>query len=514
MNSAMEEIESSKKICGNLWIAGVWSGVLEDIPLESWTIAALREEIWIRSGGNGSPDDIRLISGGHVLIDGSNPNLEMRNLMVAGLLRGAKILATAGSAELQRRRKATAEDKLAQETDCNAEPLQSLFKFRSTAKWMACRNASDSFFPRDLRIEIEIRGRTMARFIKETDQRSVIFALILHINAKKLMKIGFYRYALVSLNMSAAAISCCGNRALPLMCNVVERKVDYAWCLIMIRRDDYLAEIQITVRSTRKTLHLFRDQFSVVDPVLYLRLDILDGILAYHSGDIGQAIMHLSSAENKYFQIKMAEVAHKGSASDGSIGVTGKRKLKGEERENSDRGGLEISQELPQPQPVPFSGRALCINTYYLKKLLADLIMHPPLQLNVWKQTSGKRRRSCDQGDGSAREKNIDASAGTPPQRDEEMEDVIGHQIVRYRAGCYATDLREEAEVIAEYLSLICLSTNQGATRKDRPSTIGVILLSLLSKLHDHVTQFHFRQRILLKSYFKCRNIYCSLYRS
>lgn len=78
-----------------LKIAGTWTGVMEGVDLESWSIGALREQVANRS--NCDPHSINLICGGRILKDGDGT----QNLSQLGIKNNSKILATRVSSPQQ-----------------------------------------------------------------------------------------------------------------------------------------------------------------------------------------------------------------------------------------------------------------------------------------------------------------------------------------------------------------------------------------------------------------------------
>ena len=108
-----------------LRVAGIWCGVLENVPLDSWTIAALKEEISARSGGIHAADCINLISAGKVLR--SEEPVSLANL---GLKNNSKILASAAAPPAERNRTAAATVLAAKEEASEMERSRRLNRIR------------------------------------------------------------------------------------------------------------------------------------------------------------------------------------------------------------------------------------------------------------------------------------------------------------------------------------------------------------------------------------------------
>ncbi|KAK9268572.1 hypothetical protein L1049_000326 [Liquidambar formosana] len=156
-----------------LKIAGSWSGVLE-VELGVWTIPILREEVAKRS--NCGPESINLICAGKVLKDGYG-TLKLSEL---GVKNNAKILASRISAS---EGKSLKEELMAEE-----ERSGRLSRVKAAAIALAKRHADGSLPLEDFNLEVEDQSGQKVQLGSDTDQWAVMMGLMLHTNAKQLIK--------------------------------------------------------------------------------------------------------------------------------------------------------------------------------------------------------------------------------------------------------------------------------------------------------------------------------------
>ncbi|KAK0572035.1 hypothetical protein LWI29_025199 [Acer saccharum] len=165
-----------------LKIAGTWSGDLQ-VELEQWTVPMLREEVAKQSSM--LPETINLICAGKVLKDGDGSE----KLSQLGIKNNAKILATRVSAD-------EGKSLVAEE-----ERSRRLTRVKAAAAALVERHADGSLPLEDFNIELEDQNRETIRFGTETDRRAMMMGLMLHANAKKLIRRQLYKDALEVLTM-------------------------------------------------------------------------------------------------------------------------------------------------------------------------------------------------------------------------------------------------------------------------------------------------------------------------
>ncbi|MED6157231.1 hypothetical protein PIB30_021429 [Stylosanthes scabra] len=164
--------------------ASAWSGLLEDVAVDAWTVPKLREEVAMRA--NCSPDCITLIFAGKILKDDdADP---VRNLANLGVKNNSKILAT------------------------RISPQERLFirveKIRVAANEIEAKHRR-RIPVEDLNREAEDPTGQLAHLGSEMERRAVMLGARLHAMAVNL--IGFERYtdALEALSLGEEAFSVC-----------------------------------------------------------------------------------------------------------------------------------------------------------------------------------------------------------------------------------------------------------------------------------------------------------------
>ncbi|KAL1326274.1 uncharacterized protein [Arachis hypogaea] len=282
-----------------LKIGGTWAGVLEDVDLDSWTVPKLREEVARRS--NCSPDSISLICAGKILKDddatgghGGNGNLAQ-----VGVKNNSKILASRVSPQEG--------NLLRQEIMAEEERSRRLSRVRAAATALAERHADGSLPVEDFNIEVEDQSGKKVRLGSETDQRAVMMGLMLHAKGKRLIKQGNYKDALEVLSMGE------------LIDNVPILQIDMVWCYFMIRDIRWLSDAGKRLEMARVGIERAhgKDSFRLrllqggryPELALHLRLELLEGVVTYHSGQLDKSRKALDSAKAKFNQLQVPDEA-------------------------------------------------------------------------------------------------------------------------------------------------------------------------------------------------------------
>ncbi|KAL1326275.1 NEDD8 ultimate buster 1 isoform X3 [Arachis ipaensis] len=285
-----------------LKIGGTWAGVLEDVDLDSWTVPKLREEVARRS--NCSPDSISLICAGKILKDddatgghGGNGNLAQ-----VGVKNNSKILASRVSPQEG--------NLLRQEIMAEEERSRRLSRVRAAATALAERHADGSLPVEDFNIEVEDQSGKKVRLGSETDQRAVMMGLMLHAKGKRLIKQGNYKDALEVLSMGE------------LIDNVPILQIDMVWCYFMIRDIRWLSDAGKRLEMARVGIERAHGKDSFRLRLLqggrypelaflhrHLRLELLEGVVTYHSGQLDKSRKALDSAKAKFNQLQVPDEA-------------------------------------------------------------------------------------------------------------------------------------------------------------------------------------------------------------
>ncbi|XP_041007986.1 NEDD8 ultimate buster 1 isoform X1 [Juglans microcarpa x Juglans regia] len=287
-----------------LKIGGTWAGVIE-VVLEEWTVPMLRIEVAKRS--NCGPESINLICAGKVLRDGDGTE----KLAQLGVKNNARILASRGSIE---EGKSLEEGLLAEE-----ERSRRLSRVKAAATALAKRHADGSLPVEDFNIEVEDQSGQIVQLGSETDQRAVMMGLMLHANGKQLIRSENYKDALEVLTMGEEAFSLCNPKVIELIDNVPILQMDMVWCYFMLRDIRWLSVAGARLEKAREGIERAHGKdYSRVrllqagrhpELAIHLRLELLEGVVAYHNGEFDRSRKALTSAHAKYFQLQVPDEA-------------------------------------------------------------------------------------------------------------------------------------------------------------------------------------------------------------
>ncbi|KAH0744592.1 hypothetical protein KY290_032585 [Solanum tuberosum] len=289
-----------------LKIGGAWSGVLE-VELEEWTVLMLREEVAKRSGHGGGPETINLICAGKLLKDGDGTE----KLSQLGVRNNAKILASRVSVD---QGKSVKEESLAEE-----ERSTRLSRLKAAAVSLSARHADGSLPVEDFNLELENQSGQKVQLGSETDQRAIMMGLMLHANAKALMRKKKYKEALEVLTMGEEAFSLCDQKLIEMVDNVPILQIDMVWCYFMLRDISWLSVAGVRLAKAREGLErshgkeasrlrlLQKGRYPEI--ALHLRLELLEGVVAYHSNQTEKSRKSLTSAQTKFLQLQIPDEA-------------------------------------------------------------------------------------------------------------------------------------------------------------------------------------------------------------
>ncbi|KAL6223802.1 hypothetical protein ACLB2K_002660 [Fragaria x ananassa] len=283
-------------------IAGTWVGLLE-LELDSWTVPMLREEVAKRS--NCEPGSINLICAGRILKDGDGSE----SLTQLGVKNNAKILASRVCAQEGK--------SLGQELMAETERAKRLARVKAAATALSKRHADGSLPIEDFNIVLEDQSGKKVQMGSETDQRAIMMGLMLHTNAKQLIKAQNYQDALEVLTMGEEAFSLCDPKVIELVDNPSILRIDMVWCYFMLRDINWLSVVGIRLEKARQGLERAHGKDSsrvrllhaghYPERALYLRLELLEGVVAYHSGQVDKSMKVLTSAQEKFTQLQVPD---------------------------------------------------------------------------------------------------------------------------------------------------------------------------------------------------------------
>lgn len=289
---------------GKLRIGGTWSGVLE-VELDDWTVAMLREEVANRSNCGG-PHSLNLICGGKMLRDGDGSE----KLTQLGVKNNAKIFASKVSSD--QAGKSQKDEFLAEEERANK-----LSRLKAAATSLASRHVDGSLPDGDFNLELENQSGEKVQLGSETDQRAIVMGLMLHTNGKALIRKQQYRDALEVLTIGEEAFSLCDPKLVEMVDNVSILQIDMVWCYFMLRDISWLSVAGIRLAKARDGIERSHGKESArmrilqggrfPELALHLRMELLEGVVAYHSGQLQKSKKFLTSAQAKFFQLQVPD---------------------------------------------------------------------------------------------------------------------------------------------------------------------------------------------------------------
>ncbi|EEF30062.1 NEDD8 ultimate buster 1 [Ricinus communis] len=286
-----------------LKIAGIWVGVIE-VELENWSVSMLRQEVSKQS--NMGTDSINLICAGKVLKDGDGSE-KLRQL---GVKNNSKILASRVSVEEGK--------SLKQELMADEERNRRLARVKAAVTALSRRHGDGSLPLDDFNIELEDQSGQKVHF-SETDRQAIMMGLMLHANGKGLIRRQMFKDALEVLTMGEEAFSLCNPKSIELVDNISILQIDMVWCYFMLRDIAWLSVAGVRLEKAREGLERAHgkdsSRFRLLQAgrsselSLYLRLELLEGVVAYHSGQFDKCRKYLTSAQERFFQLRVPDEA-------------------------------------------------------------------------------------------------------------------------------------------------------------------------------------------------------------
>eukprot|EP00258_Populus_trichocarpa_P032691 XP_024448710.1 NEDD8 ultimate buster 1-like isoform X2 [Populus trichocarpa] len=284
---------SSPASIAKLKVAGTWAGLLE-VETENWTVPMLREEIAKRS--NMGTESINLIFAGKVLKDCTSE--DKSSLSQLGIKNNSKILACRVSVEEGKTLKS--------ELLADDERNRRLARIRAAVTALSKRHADGALPIEDFDIELEDQSGKKVHF-SETDRLAIMTGLMLHTSGKRFIRKQMFTDALEVLTMGE------------LVDNIPILQIDMVWCYFMLRDIAWIAVAGLRLKKAREGLERAHGKDSsrfrllqagrTSELALYLRLELLEGVVAYHSGQFNKSRKFLASAQEKFFQLQVPDEA-------------------------------------------------------------------------------------------------------------------------------------------------------------------------------------------------------------
>ncbi|CAA2995621.1 NEDD8 ultimate buster 1 [Olea europaea subsp. europaea] len=144
-----------------------------------------------------------------------------------------------------------------------------------------------------------------------------MMGLMLHANAKALIKRQQYKDALEVLTMGEEAFSLCNPKVIEMVDNVSILQIDMVWCYFMLHDISWLSVAGIRLAKAREGIERAHGKESsrmrvlqggrYPELALYLRLELLEGVVAYHNGQLQKSKEALTAAQAKYAQLQVPD---------------------------------------------------------------------------------------------------------------------------------------------------------------------------------------------------------------
>lgn len=283
-----------------LRVAGAWSGSLE-VLLDEWTVERLRDELSSHSGI--AKNSIKLICAGRVLKDNAG-----KNLREIGVGPNSKLLLTR-----------VAPPEPMHTADAEQERAERLARIKAAADAMAKRSNEGDFPQDDFDLQLENQSGEKLLFKSDTDRRALVMGLMMHAKARSILELGNFLEALEVLGMAEESFSLCDRKFLEAVDNVALLQIDTVWCLFMLRDIERLAVARERLARARdglkrshgpnlERLRVLQGGFCP-ELALYVRLELLEGVVAFHSGQVDAARRSLMSAQKKFEELQISDEA-------------------------------------------------------------------------------------------------------------------------------------------------------------------------------------------------------------
>uniref|UniRef100_A0A6N2NF44 UBA domain-containing protein n=1 Tax=Salix viminalis TaxID=40686 RepID=A0A6N2NF44_SALVM len=187
-----------------------------------------------------------------------------------------------------------------------------------TVTALSKRHADGALPIEDFDIQLEDQSGNKVHF-SETDRLAIMTGLMLHTSGKRFIRKQMFTEALEALTMGEEAFSLCNPKSIELVDNIPILKIDMVWCYFMLRDIAWITVAGLHLKNAREGLERAHGKDSsrfrllqagrTSELALYLRLELLEGVVAYHSGQFDKSRKFLASAQEKFFQLQVPDEA-------------------------------------------------------------------------------------------------------------------------------------------------------------------------------------------------------------
>lgn len=284
-------------------VSGALKGVVR-LPSFDATVGELRTEV-ARLLGVEDPGCVKLIAAGRSLQDDAKP--------VSGYNVGpnTRLLVTKGAAAQH----SVSGQEAAQRSE--EARLAQLERLKATVQKLADRG--DGRGLSDKR-EFSLENQDgLQLHLSEADRKALVFGLALHEKGKASLEAGDVQMALDELLLAEESFSVVTPSLLEGIDNLAMLLLDIVWCYFMlkdIRRLGVCGERLTSARQRLEKAHgahqeRLRQLHGNFSPELttYVRLELLEGVVAFHSGEQQLAQQRLQSAQARWRKLQLSEDA-------------------------------------------------------------------------------------------------------------------------------------------------------------------------------------------------------------
>uniref|UniRef100_A0A383VMY7 UBA domain-containing protein n=1 Tax=Tetradesmus obliquus TaxID=3088 RepID=A0A383VMY7_TETOB len=282
-------------------VAGALKGA---VRVASFDISAgeLRAEV-ARLLGVSDVGSVKMIAGGRNLLDDAKP------LRAYHVTASSRLLVTRGAA-------AHSAELAGAEAAAGAEEARTakLERLKAAADRMAARGDGRGLTDR-YEFSLENQAGT-ALSLSDGDRRGLVLGLALHDKGKASMEAGELQAALGELLLAEESFGLVSPSVLEGVDNLGMLLLDIVWCCYKLRDVSRLGVCSERLAQARRMLakahgphqerlRLLHGGFSP-EQAIYVRLELLEGVVAFHSGEAAAAAAHLAAAQARWQRLQLS----------------------------------------------------------------------------------------------------------------------------------------------------------------------------------------------------------------